>query len=102
METVTVDFVEVETAIGKILEETGKIKEKKNELKTLVTNLSEDWKDTKFESYNLYKNSTFNLAKNIEEGATNIDALIELIKTSMQEYKKNEDSGEHAIINIGF
>ena len=29
METVTVDFVEVETAIGKILEETGKIKEKK-------------------------------------------------------------------------
>ncbi len=102
METVIVDFVGIQTAIDKILENTKKIKEQKVALETLVTSLSEDWKDTMYNSYDLYKESTFGLGKDIEQSAVDIDALVELIKTSMQAYKENEDSGEQIIRSVEF
>ena len=102
METVIVDFVAIEEAINIISENTTKMKENKSSIETLITNLGESWIDTISNSYNLYKESSFGLSKDIEINATDIEALISSIKTSMEIYKENEDSGEQTINNIEF
>ena len=102
MKPVIVNFVEIENALKVINENITKIKEKKGNLESLVTGLGEDWKDSISNSYDLYKDSSFNLAKDLENGAIELLTLSELIETSMQIYKNNEDSGETTIRSIDF
>lgn len=102
MKPVIVNFVEIENALKVINENITKIKEKKGDLESLVTGLGEDWKDSISNSYDLYKDSSFNLAKDLENGAIELLTLSELIETSMQIYKNNEDSGETIIRSIDF
>lgn len=102
MKPVIVNFVEIENALKVINENITKIKEKKGNLESLVTGLGEDWKDSISNSYGLYKDSSFNLAKDIESGATEIENLSKLIEEAMKEYKDNEDSGETIIRSVEF
>lgn len=102
METVIVNFVEIEQSLKTIKENTTKMKSQKAALENLVTSLGEDWKDSISNSYGLYKDSSFNLAKDIESGATEIENLSKLIEEAMKEYKDNEDSGETIIRSVEF